>query len=123
MMISAHAIVRYLERVANVDVDDLRRRLRPPALAGELSDSALVNLIEQETPDAIAAIRRHLEGLCAEAISAGATSLARDGVVYIFKRSALVTVTPSHSKRPTKVRRGRVTPRARQDDLRCGVAE
>lgn len=104
MNIYPHAIVRYLERVEGIDIDDARKRLRPPAVRSHLSDAALITLLEQESPALIASARAAIEAVCRDAADVGASRLVRGGVIYAFKAGALVTVMRADQRRRKRVR-------------------
>lgn len=102
MNISAHAIIRYLERADGVDMKALRRRFRSAYPQVEaVSDGVLLAWLELAEPGLIANATTRLEATCRTAFAIGASALTRDGLRYVFRDGVLISVTPAsgHAKR------------------------
>lgn len=91
--VSAHAVLRYLERVHSVDVEALRREYRErfPAVE-ECGDAVLLTWIESRDDGACATIRQYLERICLRASSLGARAMILEGVRFVFKDGMVCTV-------------------------------
>lgn len=94
MIVTAHAMLRYLERVVGTDVRALRAAFHcaHPEVTEEVGEALLVSWLETRDGGACVLLRSHLEEICAEASRLGAHALVRDGVSYVFSGGALVTV-------------------------------
>jgi hypothetical protein len=112
MIVTAHAALRYLERVERIDVESQRHsfHMKHPDLA-YVSDQTLLDWIERDAPLRVAA---RLLDLCQHAVDVGAWSMARDGVTYVFRNQTLVTVLRSGMRPWRKMNRTRRTPRRRR---------
>ncbi len=100
MIISAHAVLRYLERVEGYDVGDLRRRAGAAfPEAREIGDARLLDVLEQEAPGVVQKARERIEATCRVPASVGASRVARGGMHYILRGGAVATVAPSPARR------------------------
>lgn len=108
MNVSAHACIRYLERVCGVDIDALREAFRVefPEVR-EIGDGLLASFIESEVPGLMRAVAAHIEAACGPALAAGATRVRRGGVVYVLRGGACVTITPAGPQHHSRFRRGK----------------
>lgn len=108
MIVSTHAVVRYFERVLGVDTDELKERIQdrsPRAVI--INDHILLDGIAQEYgPMVVESARSHLSEICEAAAVTGALCMTRDGVSYVFKNGAPLTVMPQEMRRWRQPRPG-----------------
>lgn len=115
MIISAHAVLRYLERVDGYDVDDLRRRAGAAfPEAREIGDTRLLEFLEQEIAGAVRKARERIEATCRVPASVGASRVACGGMHYILRSGAVVTIAPGPCRRAKR-------PPHRRPDQREGM--
>ena len=60
-----------------------------------VSDHALVRWLERAYGWDMEGLRRELEEIVSDAVSAGATQLRKDGCVFVFADGCLLTVIPA----------------------------
>ena len=102
LTISAHAIIRWLERVEGLDLEPYRAAILE--CAGAVTDGTLIDLIKADIgATRINAARAALSTPeIAAAVAAGAVSLAIGAVTIIIKNGNVVTVKPRALNAPTK---------------------
>jgi hypothetical protein len=93
MIVSAHSIVRYLERIKDIDIPAMRAEF---AIADpqrkRLDDGPFLRWLDVQVPGVLALIKADLLAQCADASDAGASSLKTPECVFCFKNGNLVTV-------------------------------
>jgi hypothetical protein len=100
MRLTAHAILRYLERIKGIDVDAIREHYIKKFPRISKSDSLFLHWLDETAPGIINLTSREIEARCAEAADAGATHLKSSEGVFIFSDSVLLTVlTPEQFKK------------------------
>lgn len=99
-IITAHAVVRYLERALEFDIAALRAESGLP----KDDDVSLVAWLSEVKKYPIVAIRRHLADYVAPVLGMGINRLPFDGVVLCIQRDSVVTVLTAAMK-PYRTRR------------------
>lgn len=89
VVVSDHALVRYLERVKGVDVEGARARLCPGA-----TNRILIAHLQQSAGIDIAAARAEIVAITGVPAALGATVVARDGYPYLISDYTVTTVLP-----------------------------
>ncbi|MCA1241852.1 hypothetical protein LC092_05345 [Stappia stellulata] len=106
--VTQHAVLRYLERVENVELAPFY------AAAGTDDPTLVLDAFEKETGICIAALRRKvLPPECVPALKMGASSLRCNGYVCRIESGQVVTVY-KHNKRRVPIRTRRETRVMRQ---------
>lgn len=102
-IVTAHAIVRWLERVMKVHVAALRLAAKRAGIKA-MVDGALLQFIQDNTDVDVAAVKARLgSGEVRMAIALGARSYPMAGAVLVIKGGCVVTVKPaSRSARPQR---------------------
>ena len=99
-MISAHAVLRYIERVMGVDLDEVRAAMKAADPAATFADSAMLVYLENERKIVAAKVRdRMMTPLVLAAIRGGATRVRADGWWFIIEDRTVVTVVPKSTTR------------------------
>lgn len=91
MKVSDHAVIRYMERVKEIDVEGIRAEMAREIGAGDLSDPALVNYIERRI-GTVQKVRDEISRTCEAAMKAGAAHLSIGAVTYCIKNGAVATI-------------------------------
>jgi len=100
MRLTAHAILRYLERVKGIDVNAIRARYSKEFPRDSKNDGLFLQWLDDTTPGIVNLTRWEIEARCAEAADAGATHLKSSEGVFIFSDGVLLTVlTPEQFKK------------------------
>lgn len=92
MRLTAHAILRYLERVKGIDVDTLRAHYIKEFPRASKDDAVFLQWIGDTTPGIVDMTSREIEARCADAADAGASHLKSSDGVFIFSGGILITV-------------------------------
>lgn len=107
-IVTAHAIIRYLERKWSIDVDAIRKEMIAEGLAHVRNDDGrFICELERRGFDC-GVFRREIYAICRAAVAAGAMYLRRDGLTFVFDGGYVVTVYCGVTKvrRMGKVRKG-----------------
>lgn len=95
-MISAHAVLRWLERVDGVDLGPVRRALAARGV-GELGDAQMLGFLAAAGVVDLAAVRgRILTPKVMQAIGCGVKAVEVGVARLVIRDGVVVTVTPRH---------------------------
>lgn len=103
-IITAHALVRYLERVRSLDLAPYRAAMPAVGLDPD-DDGALLHFLEVYTPLDLASARRDLlSAPVRQALGCGAQAAVVGGFRYVIINGQIVTVMPRPDK-PARIDR------------------
>lgn len=113
-MISVHAVLRYIERVMGVDLDEVRTAMKAADRATVFADGAILAYLEKHRKIVAERVRDlMMTPLVLAAIRGGATRVRDGGWWFIIEEKTVVTVVPernpyrrSHRSKP-KYQHGR----------------
>lgn len=77
------------------EIEAIQKKKRALSVAPQFTDHALLRYIERVRGFNIEGLRKELLGRSLGAITSGATSITLDGVKYLIKNNAVVTVVNS----------------------------
>jgi hypothetical protein len=112
--ISTHAVLRYVERVMGIDLDQIRRDMKAADPAAVFADGAVLAHMEKHGKIVVEKVRKHMmTPLVLAAIRSGATRVRSEGWWFIIEEKTVVTVVSernpyrrSHRSKP-KYQHGR----------------
>ncbi len=99
--ISAHAVLRYIERVMGVDMGDVRAAMKAADPAAVVtSDGAILAYLEKHRKIVAERVRDHMmTPLVLAAIRGGARRVRNGGWWFVIEDKTVVTVVPKSSTR------------------------
>ena len=115
-IVTAHAIIRYLERKWSIDIETLRKEMIAEGFTHVRNDDGrFICELERRGFDC-GVFRREIYAICRSAVAAGAMYLRRDGLTFVFDGGYVVTVLCGVVKvrRMGKVRKGNAYDRRNQ---------